>query len=552
MIDGERNPSLYKSYGNTEDYTGQFTFDFHKQFDRHNVALTLGGEASHHISPGLDFTSQPQTDLTTQTNTATLQAINDYLETPQSRAGFIGRFTYDYDGRYLLEVMGRYDGSWKFPPTKRWGFFPSVSAGWRITEESWWSERTKRWFSNLKLKASYGVVGDESTSGYSAFDYLEGYNYNSGGAVLDGEWILGSQYRGLPVTDLSWQKVKMFNVGLEYGFFENRLTGELNYFTRTLEGIPASPGITLPNESGFTLPNVNMASQKIRGIDGSLKWSDSVKDFNYSVEGNFTFSRKYEWKREPWILSNSWQEYSSYYSKRYANQWWGFDCIGQFQNWEQIAEYPVDIDGKGNTTIRPGDLIYKDQNGDGVINDMDKRPLGYRQGDVPPYMSFNFNIAMSWKGFDLAMLFTGASMASFYMDYEMKNPLHDGGNSPAFMLDDAWHLADIDDPNSQYLPGKYPMVIDGNGSHVNYQKASNFWLRNVRYLKLRNFELGYSLPKRITRKAGIENVRIFTSMQNLFSIDNLGEVDMDPEIATGSGQQYPTTRVISFGLNLTF
>ena len=96
------------------------------------------------------------------------------------------------------------------------------------------------------------------------------------------------------------------------------------------------------------------------------------------------------------------------------------------------------------------------------------------------------------------------------------------------------------------------MVIDGNGSHVNYQKASNFWLRNVRYLKLRNFELGYSLPKRITRKAGIENVRIFTSMQNLFSIDNLGEVDMDPEIATGSGQQYPTTRVISFGLNLTF
>ena len=551
VIDGERNPSLYKSYGNTEDYIGQFTLDFHKQFDRHNVALTVGGEASHHISPGLDFTSRPQTDLTTQTNTSTLQAINDYLETPQSRAGFIGRFTYDYDNRYLLEVMGRYDGSWKFPPTKRWGFFPSVSAGWRITEESWWTDNMRRWISNLKLKASYGVMGDESTTGYSAFDYLEGYNYNSGGAVLGGEWILGSKYRGLPVTDLSWQKVKMFNVGLEYGFFDNRLTGELNYFTRTLEGIPASPGITLPNEAGFTLPNVNMASQKIKGIDGSLKWSDRVRDFNYSVEGNFTFSRKYEWDREPWILSNSWQEYSSYYSKRYSNQWWGFDCIGQFQSWEQIAEYPVDIDGKGNSTMRPGDLILRDQNGDGVVNDMDKRPLGYRQGDVP-YLSFNFNIAMSWKGFDLAMLFTGASMASFYMDYEMKNPLHDGGNSPAFMLNDAWHLADIDDPNSQYLPGKYPMVIDGNGSHSNYQKVNNFWLRNVRYLKLRNFEFGYSLPKRITRKAGIENIRIFTSMQNLFSIDNLGEVDMDPEIATGSGQQYPTTRVISFGLNLTF
>lgn len=551
VIDGERNPSLYKSYGNTEDYTGQFTLDFHKRIDRHNVALTLGGEASHHISPGLDFTSRPQTDLTTQTNTATLQAINDYLETPQSRAGFIGRFTYDYDGRYLLELLGRYDGSWKFPPTKRWGFFPSVSAGWRLTEEAWWTEGMRRWVSNLKLKISYGVVGDENTSGYSPYDFLEGYNYNSGGAVLDGEWILGSSYRGLPVTDLSWQKVKMFNVGIEYGFLDNRLTGELNYFTRTLEGIPASPGITLPNEAGFTLPNVNMASQKIRGIDGSLKWSDRVKDFNYSIEGNFTFSRKYEWDREPWVLSNSWQEYSSYYSKRYANQWWGFDCIGQFQSWEQIAEYPVDIDGKGNTTMRPGDLIYKDQNGDGVINDMDKRPLGYRQGDVP-YLSFNFNIALEWKGFDLAMLFTGSSLASFYMDFEMKNPLHDGGNSPAFMLNDAWHLADIDNPASEYLPGKYPMVLDGNGSHANYQKVNNFWLRNVSYLKLRNFELGYSLPRRITRKVGIERIRVFTSMQNLFSIDNLGEIDMDPEISTQSGQQYPTTRVISFGLNLTF
>ena len=150
------------------------------------------------------------------------------------------------------------------------------------------------------------------------------------------------------------------------------------------------------------------------------------------------------------------------------------------------------------------------------------------------------------------MLFTGSSLASFYMDFEMKNPLHDGGNSPAFMLNDAWHLADIDNPASEYLPGKYPMVLDGNGSHTNYQKVNNFWLRNVSYLKLRNFELGYSLPRRITRKIGIERIRVFTSMQNLFSIDNLGEIDMDPEISTQSGQQYPTTRVISFGLNLTF
>ena len=136
----------------------------------------------------------------------------------------------------------------------------------------------------------------------------------------------------------------------------------------------------------------------------------------------------------------------------------------------------------------------------------------------------------------------------------MKNPLHDGGNSPAFMLDDMWHLSDINDPNSTYLPGKYPMVLAGNGNHSNYasDRLSTFWLRNVRYLKMRNFELGYTLPKRLVRKVNIENLRVFTSIQNLFSIDNVGDIGIDPEIATQSGQQYPTTKVFSFGLNLTF
>ena len=206
VVDGERNPELYKSSGIAEDYSGQFTLDFHKQFGAHNVALMVGGEASHHISPSFNFTARPQTDMSPQVNTSVLETLNDYLDSPQARAGFIGRFTYDYDGRYLLELMGRYDGSWKFPPERRWGFFPSVSAGWRMTEEPWWNTSLKRWVSDIKFKVSYGAMGDESTSGYSAFDYLEGYTYNTGGAVLDGQWIIGSAYRGLPVTNLSWQR----------------------------------------------------------------------------------------------------------------------------------------------------------------------------------------------------------------------------------------------------------------------------------------------------------------------------------------------------------
>lgn len=554
VVDSMDNPYMERTYASVEETSGQFTFDFNRTFGSHTIAAVAGGEFLRRKTPKIWLHDRPASNVIDQMYLTSMVELNDELDNPQSRAGFISRINYDYEHKYLLELIGRYDGSWKFPSGDRWGFFPSVSAGWRISEEPFW-ENIKPTVSDLKLKASYGVVGYDDFSAwdnaYNAFDYMDGYNYNDGGAVIDGQWVIGTKPRGVPVKTLSWMKAKMFNIGLDFGFLEGKLSGEFNFFTRNFDGIPERKNdVLIPAESGFDLPKENLKSEMLKGLDGSITWRDKVQELNYSVTGNFTFARRYDWHQYKPRFGNSWNVYRNSINERYGNINWGKQVIGQFQSWEEIANHPINVDGKGNTTLRPGDLIYKDVNGDGIINDMDDRPIGYREGDVP-YLNYNFTFNFDYKNFDLGLTFGGSAFASFYMDWEMRNPLHDGGNNPQYYLSDQWHLSDINDANSSLIAGKYPTVIEGNASHSNYWR-NDFWLKNVRYLKLRNLELGYSIPKSIIGRVGMQKARFYTSMQNLFSIDNLGDIQMDPEITSGSGLQYPTNRVISIGCNLTF
>lgn len=188
-----------------------------------------------------------------------------------------------------------------------------------------------------------------------------------------------------------------------------------------------------------------------------------------------------------------------------------------------------------------------DVNNDGVINGLDERPLGYKQGGTPN-LNFGLNFVFGYKGFDLAFDLTGGALNSWQQEWEMQKPFHDGGNNPQFYMEDTWRLSDITDPNSALIAGKYPTLLIGNGNHSNYWK-SDFWVTNVRYLKLRNFEFGYTIPKRILSKALIQDLRVYFSGQNLFTLSN---TPMDPEVEAGSGLAYPTTRIMNIGLTLKF
>lgn len=181
---------------------------------------------------------------------------------------------------------------------------------------------------------------------------------------------------------------------------------------------------------------------------------------------------------------------------------------------------------------------------------MDKRPIGYAEGMLPN-LNFGLSLSLEWKGIDMSCDFTGGAFGTYHVDYEMSKPFWDGGNTAAFVLENQWRLSDITDPQSPLIPGEFPTALVGNSNHSNYW-VSDFWYKNIAYIKLRNFELGYTLPQRWMSKAGIKKLRLYLFGQNLFSIDNMGVYDIDPEIANATGIVYPTTRVMGAGINLSF
>lgn len=379
---------------------------------------------------------------------------------------------------------------------------------------------------------------------------MTGYDYKQGGGVIDGSYIIGTTPRNLPVTTLSWAKAKILDIGLDVAFLNNRLSGSVDFFRRIKTGIPASrDDVLLPEEVGFERPKENLNSNVHTGYDLFARWSDKVNDFHYSISANFTYSRFYNWEQYNPKFSNSWDEYRNSTWHRFGNINWAYESDGQFQSWEEIASWPIDNDQKGNTTLRPGDIKYVDQNGDGIINDMDKRPIGYKE-DSTPVLNFGFNLAFAWKGFDLALDFSGAGMSTWNPTLIQKIPFNNNGNNPAYYMEDTWRLSDIFDANSELIPGKYPTLLIGNNAnnHSNYWESS-FWKYNVRYLKLRNLEFGYTFPKEWLQKCRINSLRLYLAGQNLFTLTN---VPIDPEVSAGNGTAYPSMRIINLGLTLKF
>lgn len=551
LVDYEmNNPYRERNSGMVEEYTSNIQLAYNKSFGAHNVAGVVGMESIKRDTPSHWLHSVPPSNALHLIGMDDIVEFRDNGNNTEARLGYMMRLNYDYASKYLLEFSGRYDGSWKFPPNHRWGFFPSGSVGWRISEEGFWKDqKLGEVVNNLKLRASYGLVGDDGVGGYSPFDYMKGYNYKNGGATLDGEYVVGSVPRGLPVTNLSWMKAKVLDIGLDVSLFNSRLSGSADYFRRKRDGIAGSRyDVLLPSEVGFGLPVENLNSDMHTGFDFSIKWNDNVQDFYYSIGANLTYARFLDWKQYKPRFGNSWHEYRNGIDQRYGNINWMLEADGQFQSWDEIASWPIDNDRQGNKTLRPGDIKYKDINNDGVINGLDERPLGYRQGGTPN-LNYGLNFTFNYKGFDLAFDLTGGALNSWEQDYEQKRPFHDGGNNPQYYMEDTWRLADIFDPNSELIPGKYPTLLIGNAGHSNYWK-STFWVRNVRYLKMRNIEFGYTIPKHILAKMAISDLRVYFSGQNMFTLSNTEGTD--PEVESSAGLAYPTTRIMNIGITLKF
>ena len=552
---GNQNPWRRRNKTQRQEFTFQAQLNYDNTFGGHHVSGTLGMEALERFETNLTYNTLPTNNYIKLTNgIADMQSMSDSI-TNTRRVGYIFRGAYDYQGKYLFETTGRYDGSYLYMPGKRWGFFPSVSAGWRISDEPFMDGiKNATGLSNFKIRASWGQTGNEE--GVSAYGYLAGYNYGSGNAVLGGETVTGVQHKGVPVTNLSWARATMINIGFDYGFFGNKLTGAFEIFQRKRTGRPAARyDVLIPSEVGFSLPNENLNSDYHKGFEFSAGWRDRVGDFSYNLLFTLTVARYMEGHHYKPRYGSSWNYYRNGNEMRWGGIGWGYQVAGRFQNYEDIQNYPIDNDGQGNRTTLPGDFKFKDNNEDGIINSLDMRPIAF-SSSWNPIVSGGLVTNFTYKNVDLMMNFAYATAASYGLSWEGAYPFQGDGNSTRFLLTDCWHRADPTDPNSEWIPGHFPATrYAGNDVAFNLNQRgglTDFWRINTSYLKLRTLELGYNLPKSLLQRINCQNLRLYVNGYNLFSLDNLARYQIDPEISLDSALVSPNLRTITLGVNLTF
>ncbi|QHT69995.1 TonB-dependent receptor [Rhodocytophaga rosea] len=550
---GSTNPWRERGTHKNLEHVLQGQLSYNNTFGKHTVGGTFVAERIQRRELDVWVHSVPKTNVLPILQFADMDTYND-SDFEQARVGYVGRFTYDYANKYFLELAGRQDASWKFAPEKRWGFFPSVSAGWRITEEPFFQGLGLNVLNDLKIRASYGQLGDDDIqNGFGAYDYIVGYNYPASTVVLDGTVISGArQNRAVPTTNISWFTSTMGDIGLDYAFFDSRISGSLDYFYRKRSGLfQTRYDVLVPSELGYTLPAENLRSDAQTGGEVSLAYTSKIREVQFNIGGNVSYSRNRNLASYKPRFGNSWDNYRNSIEDRWSGTYWGYEVSGQFQSQEEINTYPVNIDGQGNKTLLPGDLIYNDVNNDGVINDYDQRPIGYPR-DKNPTINFGINLSASWRGFDFRADFSGGTMYSYNQGWEMRWPFQNTGNLLSQFYEDRWHRADPFNMDSEWIPGKNPALRFNDGGHSNNSRNSDWWLTNVRYLRMRTMEIGYSIPEALLSRVKIKRARIYVNTYNLFSIDNVSKLGVEPEIMDENGLQYPQNRLVNIGTNLSF
>ena len=528
----------------------QGQLNYKKEIGKHNIAATFVAERINRHELDVWVHSVPKTNALPILQFADMDTYNDN-DWEEARIGYIGRFNYSYASKYYLEVSGREDAAWKFISSKRWGFFPSMSAGWRITEEKFAKALLGSSSLDVKLRGSYGELGDDNV-GIGSFDYITGYNYGTSTVIIDGNVVKGSRDRGVPITSISWFTSKITDIGADYSLMNGKLSGSIDYFYRKRTGLPANKyDVLVPSEIGYTLPQENLNSDAVMGAETSINYDGKIGELTYSVGGNISYARNKALDSYKPRFNNSWDNYRNSGENRWSGVFWGYEVIGQFQSVDEINNYTINNDGQGNKTMLPGDLMYNDVNGDGVINGYDERPIGFPR-DRNPALNYGINLSLAYKGFDFKADLSGGSMYSYNQEWEMRNPYQNTGNLLKVFYDDRWHRSDPLDLNSAWVAGKFPALRFNDSGHNNYNKQSTFWLTNMSYLRLRTMEIGYTLPKELTEKAKIQKARFYVNTYNLFSFDQLKKLGVEPEIMDTNGLQYPQNRLVNLGVNLSF
>jgi len=468
------------------------------------------------------------------------------LSEETAHAGLVGRFNYAFASKYLAELSFRYDGSYKFRSDSRWGFFPGVSLGWRVSEEKFFKEHLSN-FDNFKIRGSYAKVGDEGD--FDAYQYLDGYNY-SGGYVLGDQGVtLGLASRGMANPWLTWYVSKIMNFGFETSYKNGLITAEFDWFRRNRSGLKATRQEALPSTFGQPMPQENLNSDINEGFELSLGHRGAAGDFKYNISANFSTTRIKNDYVERAPSTNMYDNWRNNSNDRYKDIRWGKKVVGQFTSYEEILNAAIQ-DNNGNKSLLPGDLKFEDVNHDGVIDDSDVQAIGH--GDSPR-MYYGLTLGAQYKGFDLTLFFQGAAGHDIYISGDVLDPfIQQGlGNGFAFMTD-RWHREDATDPNSAWIPGAMPALrVSGLGDN----RSNNTWsLHKADYLRLKTLEVGYTLPGKWLADKGIDRLRFYINCNNLLTFTSQEGLMkyIDPESNNAQLRYYPQLKTMNFGVNVSF
>lgn len=465
------------------------------------------------------------------------------------RVSYVGRANYSYMGKYLVEGTFRFDASHKFPEETRWGFFPSISAGWRLSEESFIKDNFS-WIDNLKIRASYSKSGDDNVS---AFKYLTGYEILENPTQV---YVFGTNvYRlirstGLPNPDINWLEMKSYNIGIDARFLDGLIGAEFDIFYRLTENIFGQPLETFPSTFGATLPQLNLNSTVDRGFELTLSHRNKIgRDFTYNIAGTVSLAReKYkDWSEIPYDDPDEIRIYQK--TGNYTNRWIGYKTDGLFMSQQEIDESDVNQDEAGNTTLVPGDIRYVDLNGDKIIDWRDQDQIGY--GTFPDLV-YALDMQADYKGIGVTILLQGASMFNINIDDTYRGPLTNWGPPLEFHYKYRWQ-PDPANPDLNINPeARLPALVgDGTGTRTHNRKTSDFWLQDATYIRLKSLNISYTIPPEWTRKIGIQDLRLFIAGSNLATLSKLGiyKNSQDPE--GGGLKYYPPVKTVSLGLNVT-
>ena len=447
--------------------------------------------------------------------------------------GLVGRLSYDYKAKYLIESSFRYDGSSRFAPGREWGFFPSVSAGWRLSEEGFF-DGARGVIQNLKLRASVGTAGNDGTG---AYQWLSGFVYD-GFFAINETAIPTINNTALPNEDLTWETLTTYDVGFDAAFLDNSLTVSFDYFYRDRTDVLAFASGSVPSTLGVGLAAQNLHAYSNEGFEVSLNYNKKVnRDLTLGAMLNFSRARETAVFIDEAFFEDPFMRQNLTVTGGFTNLRRGYISDGLFQTQEEINQSPIQ-DGNENNSLQPGDVKYVDLNGDNIIDVRDQKVFG--DGDKPT-LNYSFNLSAEYKNFAISALFTGAAGYDIYIDGEAQSPLRNGFNGYTYQMD-YWTPENTD--------AAYPRITDGGFNDNNY-RYSDFWMRDGRHIRLRNVNLSYSIPKLLLeRLRGFDEVRLFVTGHNLFVLKNFDE-EFDPQMQSSVGWYYPQLRSFTCGINLT-